>query len=120
MENETPKYEVKALLAEKSTSGPKGLVVNGQEVPFVAAPKLEELPIPQVQKYPVITESERFAVRDAQFVRTQTREQAQVAVQNADQKLSATINALAQKYKIDPKVSDFNMVTLTFVDKVTK
>jgi len=119
-ENEVkPKYEVKAL-AEHSTSGPKGLVVNGQEVPFVAAPKLEELPIPQVQKYPVITESERFAVRDAQFVRTQTREQAQVAVQNADQKLSATINALAQKYHIDPKVSDFNMVTLTFVDKVTK
>jgi len=116
MENETPKYEVKAL-AEKTTSGPKGLVVNGQEVPFVAAPKLEELP---VQKYPVITEAEKLQVRDAQFVRTQTREQAQVAVQNADQKLSATINALAQKYHIDPKVSDFNMVTLTFVDKQTK
>jgi hypothetical protein len=121
MENETPKYEVKAL-AEKATSGPKGLVVNGQEVPFVAAPKLEELPgsKPAPEKYPVITEAEKLQVRDAQFVRTQTREQAQVAVQNADQKLSATINALAQKYKIDPKVSDFNMVTLTFVDKQQK
>jgi hypothetical protein len=122
MENETPKYEVKALLAEKSTSGPKGLVVNGEEVPFVAAPVLPIPPGTVVYEgpYPEITESERLAVREAQFVRTQTREQAQVAVQNADQKLSATINALAQKYKIDPKVTDFNMVTLTFVDKVTK
>ena len=116
----TPKYEVKALLPEKCESGPKGLVVNGQEVPFVAAPKLEELPIPSVQKYPVITDTEKLLVRDAQFVRTQTREQAQLAVQKADQQLSNTINALAQRYKIDPKVTDFNMVTLTFVDKVTK
>jgi len=116
--NETPKHEVKALLAEHATSGPKGLVVDGQEAPFVAAPKL---PIPApVKEYPYITESEKLLVRDAQFVRTQTREQAQVAVQNADQKLSATINALAQKYKIDPKTSDFNMVTLTFVDKQQK
>jgi len=116
---ETPKYEVKALLPEKCESGPKGLVVNGQEVPFVATPKLEELPIPApVKEYPVITDAEKLAVRDAQFVRTQTREQAQVAVQNADQKLSATINALAQKYHIDPKTSDFNMVELKFVDKV--
>jgi hypothetical protein len=64
-----------------------------------------------------ITDSDRLAIRDAQFVRTQTREQAQVAVRDADQKLSATINALAQKYKIDPRVSDFNMVTLEFMDK---
>jgi len=122
--NETPKHEVKALLAEHATSGPKGLVVDGQEVPFVAVPKPEELPqaaqVRAPKGYPVITESEKLLVRDAQFVRTQTREQAQVAVQNADQKLSATINALAQKYKIDPKVSDFNMVTLTFVDKQQK
>jgi hypothetical protein len=132
---ETPKHEVKALdltgefgelnpqnlLAEKATSGPKGLVVNGQEVPFIALPKREELPSTiDPMQYPTITDAERLAVRDAQFVRTQTREQAQVAVQNADQKLSATINALAQRYKIDPKVSDFNMVELKFVDKVTK
>ena len=119
-ENEVkPKYEVKAL-AEHSTSGPKGLVVNGEEVPFVAVPQLTPATYSEPKEYPVITEAEKFLIRDAQFTRTQTREQAQVAVQNADQKLSATINALAQKYKIDPKVSDFNMVTLTFVDKQQK
>jgi hypothetical protein len=120
-ENEAkPKYEVKPLLAEHAESGPKGLVVNGKPVPFVATPKPEELPQAEVlapKAYPVITESEKLAVRDAQFVRTQTREQAQVAIQNADQRLSNTINQLAQKYRIDPKTSDFNMVTLTFVDK---
>jgi hypothetical protein len=113
-EKETPKYEVKPLLAEHAESGPKGLVVNGEPVPFVATPKLEEFP---VQKYPVITDAEKLLVREAQFVRTHTREQSQLAVQNADQKLSATINALANKYRVDPKTSDFNMVTLTFVDK---
>jgi len=125
---ETPKHEVKALLAEHATSGPKGLVVNGQEVPFVAVPPVggtQMFPNGLIEKqtvreYPAITDAEKLAVRDAQFQRTQTREQAQLAVQKADQQLSNTINALAQRYKIDPKVSDFNMITLTFVDKVTK
>src|SRR5208282_2308019 len=116
-ENEAkPKYEVKPLLAEHAESGPKGLVVNGEPVPFVAAPTI--FPPPSTERaYPVITESEKLAVRDSQFRRTQIREQAQVAIQNADQQLSMTINQLAQKYKIDPKTSDFNMVTLTFVEK---
>jgi hypothetical protein len=113
----TPKYEVKPLLAEHSTSGPKGLVVNGEQVPFVAVPQLTPATYSEPKEYPVITEAEKFLIRDAQFIRTQTREQAQVAVQQADQKLSNTINALAQKYKIDPKVSDFNMVTLAFMNK---
>jgi len=118
----TPKREVKALFAEHSTSGPKGLVVNGEPVPFVATPKLPDVVdvfVPP-SKYPVITEAEKLAVREDQFNRTQTREQAQAAVQQADQRLSTTINQLAQKYRIDPKVSDFNMVTLTFVDKQQK
>jgi hypothetical protein len=122
-ENEAkPKYEVKSLtLPESCESGPKGLVVNGEPVPFVAAPVLPAVPPDWgAGVYPEITESERLAVREAQFKRTQTREQAQVAVQNADQALSNTINLLAQKYRIDPKVSVFNMVELKFVDTPKK
>ena len=117
-EKETPNYEVKALLPEHCESGPKSLVVNGEPVPFVALPKLAELPVPAPARYPVITDAEKLQVRDAQFNRTQTREQAQAAIQQADQRLSNTINMLAQKYNIDPKTSDFNMVRLVFVDKM--
>ena len=132
-EQEIPKYEVKPLeplaLPESCESGPKGLVVNGKEVPFVAAPVLPstqtfptDLVVKQTvsQKYPVITDAERLAVRDSQFQRTQTREQANVAVRNADQQLTNTINTLAQKYKIDPKVAVFNMVELRFMDAPKK
>ncbi len=92
-EQEIPKYEVKPLeplaLPESCESGPKGLVVNGEEVPFVAVPSVQQLPAAYVPKeYPVITDAERLAVRDSQFQRTQTREQANVAVRNADQALT--------------------------------
>ena len=132
METESvPKYEVKPLeplaLPESCESGPKGLVVNGKEVPFVAVNPLPSLvpatsPYvnPEHQKYPVISDVERLAVRDSQFQRTQTREQANVAVRNADQALTNTINTLAQKYKIDPKVAVFNMIELRFMDAPKK
>ncbi len=103
--------------------------MNGEEVPFVAAPVLPstqtfptDLVVKQTvsQKYPVITDAERLAVRDSQFQRTQTREQANVAVRNADQALTNTINTLAQKYKIDPKVAVFNMIELRFMDAPKK
>lgn len=124
-EQEIPKYEVKPLeplaLPESCESGPKGLVVNGEEVPFVAVPSVQQLPAAYVPKeYPVITDAERLAVRDSQFQRTQTREQANVAVRNADQALTNTINTLAQKYKIDPKVAVFNMIELRFMDAPKK
>ena len=127
-EQEIPKYEVKPLeplaLPESCESGPKGLVVNGEEVPFVAVPSLVPATSPYVnpehQKYPVISDAERLAVRDSQFQRTQTREQANVAVRNADQALTNTINTLAQKYKIDPKVAVFNMIELRFMDAPNK
>ena len=126
-EQEIPKYEVKPLeplaLPESCESGPKGLVVNGKEVPFVAVnplPPVLTVPDWGAGVYPVITESEKLAVRDSQFQRTQTREQANVAVRNADQALTNTINALAQKYKIDSKIAVFNMVELRFMDAPNK
>jgi len=69
-----------------------------------------------MSKYPKLTNEEKLAVREAQFVRTNIIEQAQVAVQAADRNLGAVIDSLGKKYSINPKVTQINYVTLEFVD----
>ena len=67
-------------------------------------------------KYPTLTNEEKLAVREAQFIRTNTIEQANAAVQAADRNLMTVIEALGKKYNLNPKLTQISMGTLEFVD----
>ena len=67
-------------------------------------------------KYPTLTNDEKLAVREAQFVLINTREQAMQAVQAAEQNLNKAVFAIGQKYGLDPKKTQLNSVTLAFID----
>ena len=71
---------------------------------------------PVVNQYPTLTNEEKLAVREAQFVRTNTIEQANAAVQAADKNLTSIVFALGQKYKLDPTKTQLNSQTLEFID----
>jgi hypothetical protein len=71
--------------------------------------------VPQ-PKYPTLTNEEKLAVREAQFVRTNTIEQANAAIQAADRNLGTILEALGKKYNLNPKLTQINSVTLEFVD----
>lgn len=67
-------------------------------------------------KYPTLTNDEKLAIREAQFVLTNTREQAMQAVQAAEQNLNKAVFTLGQKYNLNPKKTQLNSQTLEFID----
>jgi hypothetical protein len=71
---------------------------------------------PVVNQYPTLTNDEKLAVREAQFVRTTTIEQANAAVQAADKNLNQIVFAIGTKYKLDPTKTQLNSQTLEFID----
>jgi hypothetical protein len=69
-----------------------------------------------VQKYPTLTNDERLAIREAQFVLTNTKEQALAAVQAAEKNLLAVVETLGKKYELDPTTTQIDSRTLEFMD----
>jgi len=67
-------------------------------------------------KYPTLTNEEKLAIREAQFVLTNTREQAQAALQAAERNIMAVVESLGKKYNLDAKKTQLNAQTLTFID----
>ena len=79
----------------------------------------EELVQPPVEtsSVPAFSETQRLAVREAQFQSTKLREQSRQLVEQAqhvDQQIANFINRAAAELKVDPKKYGFNIDTLTF------
>lgn len=71
----------------------------------------------KTEGYQPLTNDEKLSVREAQFVLTNTREQALAAVQAAEKNLLSTVEGLAKKYSLDADKTNFNLGTLTFTAK---
>lgn len=77
----------------------------------------EEQAVPATPAYPALTTDDKLAIREAQFILTNTREQALAAVQAAEKNLLSMIEHLAKKYNMDANTTNFNLNMLTFSAK---
>jgi hypothetical protein len=66
--------------------------------------------------YPTLTLEDKFAVREARYVLTNTRDQALAAVQAAERNLMGIAESLGKKYGIDGKKTRLDEDTLEFKD----
>ena len=72
---------------------------------------------PEVKpKYPTISNDDKLALREAQFVVINTQEQAQTAINAAVENLNKVVQYTGQKYGVDPVKTQINKVSLAFVD----
>ena len=67
-------------------------------------------------KYPTLTNDEKLAIREAQFFMTNTQQQAQAAVNAAQENFGRVLAGIGKKYNLDPKTTQLNSQTLEFVD----
>ena len=79
---------------------------------------MENVMASPTRQYKPLTNDQKFAVREAQFQLTNTKEAAQNAINNANQNLMNVIEKIGFEAGLtkDDKV-EFNLVTLDFSDK---
>jgi hypothetical protein len=79
---------------------------------------MENEVVTPAKQYKPLTTEQKFAVREAQFQLTNTKENAQNAINNANQNLLNVIEKIGFENGLtkDDKV-EFHLVTLEFTDK---
>jgi hypothetical protein len=66
--------------------------------------------------HPELSTEHKLAVREAQFILTNTREQAEAAVKSAEQAVIKVVQEIAKELKV-VETAVFNFGPLTFTDK---
>ena len=85
-----------------------------EDVKAVEAAVVADVKAAEAKVFPQLTNDHKLAVREAQYMLTNTKTQCENALKNAENYLMQTIERIAAELKIEAKDAMFDLHTLLF------